>query len=87
MDIIALLLGGLIVGALARLAVPGTAGMGCLATIAVGLVGGVVGGLIGRELLGGEQLAQRSLVSLLFSILGAVLVLLVLRAISGPRRR
>jgi uncharacterized membrane protein YeaQ/YmgE (transglycosylase-associated protein family) len=86
MDIIALLLGGLIVGAVARLAVPGPQALGCLGTIAVGLLGGVIGGFIGLQLLGGEQLARRSLVSFLFSVLGAILVLIVLRSLAGRRR-
>lgn len=42
---------GLIIGALARLVVPGTRGMGLLPTILLGLVGSIVGGFIADHLL------------------------------------
>jgi len=44
--LLALLLTGLVVGALARLALPGPDPMGILATIGLGLAGSVVGGLV-----------------------------------------
>jgi uncharacterized membrane protein YeaQ/YmgE (transglycosylase-associated protein family) len=44
--IISLIVTGLIVGALARLIVPGPNPMSILATIGVGIVGALVGGLI-----------------------------------------
>jgi uncharacterized membrane protein YeaQ/YmgE (transglycosylase-associated protein family) len=78
MDIVALLLGGFVVGAVARMLTPGRTPIGCLGTIAVGVAGGVLGGLIGREVVGEPDSA---LVSLLFSVLGAALILLLLRAI------
>jgi uncharacterized membrane protein YeaQ/YmgE (transglycosylase-associated protein family) len=81
-EIIAILLGGLIVGAVARLALPGRQPLGCIGTVAVGVVGGVLGGLVGEQLFGGAQ--ARPFVGFLFSVLGAVLVLLLLQAI---RRR
>jgi uncharacterized membrane protein YeaQ/YmgE (transglycosylase-associated protein family) len=46
--LLALLLGGLVVGALARLAVPGPDPMSIWATIALGLAGSVVGGIVFR---------------------------------------
>lgn len=76
---------GLIIGALARLAVPGTAGFGCLPTVAVGIGGSFLGGLIAQGL--GVGVGQQGLVALLFSVLGAVLILLLLQAIAGRRRR
>lgn len=42
--ILAYALLGLVIGALARLVVPGTRGMGIIATILIGIVGAVVGG-------------------------------------------
>ncbi|HKP14290.1 MAG TPA: GlsB/YeaQ/YmgE family stress response membrane protein, partial [Blastocatellia bacterium] len=47
-DIIGWLIVGLIVGALARLIMPGRDPMGCLMTALLGIAGSVVGGLIGR---------------------------------------
>ena len=52
MFILSLIIGGLIIGALGRLVVPGPNPMGILGTIAVGLAGSAVGGVIGRVLLG-----------------------------------
>src|SRR3712207_2978369 len=65
-------LAGLIIGALARLAVPGPDPMPIWATIALGVVGAFVGGVIGRLLgLGGA--------GLLLSLVGAILVLVAYR--------
>jgi uncharacterized membrane protein YeaQ/YmgE (transglycosylase-associated protein family) len=50
--ILALVIGGLIIGAFGRLVVPGPNPMGILGTTAVGLAGSAVGGVIGRVLLG-----------------------------------
>ena len=49
--ILALFIGGLIIGALARLIVPGRQPFGILATAAIGVAGSIIGGLIGRLLL------------------------------------
>lgn len=79
MHIIWWILTGLIVGALARLFVPGpTDFRGCLPTIALGLLGAVVGGFIGDQLkIEGWHF--------LLSIIGAVLVLVIYQAIVGRR--
>ncbi len=50
--VIALLISGLIVGALGRLVVPGPNPMGIWATIGVGLLGSLLGGLVGRLVFG-----------------------------------
>ena len=47
-DILVLLLMGLVIGALARLLVPGRDRMSIGATMLLGIVGTLVGGLIGR---------------------------------------
>ena len=52
--ILSLILGGLIVGALGRLLVPGRQAMSILMTILVGIGGSLLGGLVGRVLLGRE---------------------------------
>ena len=46
-DLLGWLFFGLIVGGLARFVVPGPDPMGCLATIALGVAGSLVGGSIG----------------------------------------
>jgi uncharacterized membrane protein YeaQ/YmgE (transglycosylase-associated protein family) len=50
--VIVVALGGLVVGALARLAVPGPDPMSIWMTIALGLAGTVVGGIVVRILFG-----------------------------------
>jgi uncharacterized membrane protein YeaQ/YmgE (transglycosylase-associated protein family) len=69
--ILAIVLTGLIVGALARLALPGPDPMGILATIGLGLAGTVVGGIIGGLLFGAG--------GFVFALLGAILVLYLYR--------
>ncbi len=79
MEILVWLVFGLIVGAVARLLVPGrTDFRGCLPTVALGMVGAVVGGVIGRQLdIAGWQFV--------LSVLGAVLVLVVYQGIVGRK--
>ena len=45
-----LLIGGLIVGALARLVLPGPDPMSWLATLGYGIAGSIIGGIVGRLL-------------------------------------
>ena len=56
---------------------------GCLPTIVVGIVGGIVGGWLARELGFGQ--VEGFFGSLLFAILGGVVVRLVLKALEGGR--
>jgi uncharacterized membrane protein YeaQ/YmgE (transglycosylase-associated protein family) len=81
--IIFLALWGLIVGALARLALPGPDPMGILPTIGLGLVGSFVGGLI-------AGLLWARAAGFVFSVIGAILVLYLYRrfvqhrSLTGP---
>ena len=78
--IIILILIGLLAGAVARLVVPGRDPMGILGTILLGIVGSFVGGFI-WNLIQYHRLAPHKfhLVGVLGSILGAILVLVILR--------
>ena len=84
--IILLAVFGLVVGALARLALPGPDPMGILATIGLGLAGSFVGGLIAHIFIGRSG-------SIIFSLLGAILLLYLYsrfvqhRPLSGPGAR
>jgi uncharacterized membrane protein YeaQ/YmgE (transglycosylase-associated protein family) len=81
--LIAVLLGGLVVGALARLAVPGPDPMPIWATILLGVGGSVLGGFIGQMFLG-------TIGSFFPAFLGALVLLLGYRRfvqkrpITGP---
>lgn len=77
---------GLAAGAVARLLVPGPDPMSIPATILLGVVGSFVGGFLGYVLFGrdlGEGALQPS--GIVGSILGAIVVLLVWRAVGGRR--
>ena len=52
MGIVSFLLFGLVAGLVARAVTPGRQAIGCLPTIAVGIVGAFLGGLIGNAILG-----------------------------------
>ena len=77
---------GFVVGGLARLALPGPDPMPWYATIALGLGGSMVGGIIARILIGTAG-------GFVFAFLGAVLLLYLYRrfvqhrGISGPSAR
>ena len=77
-----LLVIGIIAGFIARLLVPGPDPMGVLGTILLGIVGSFIGGFGGYVLFGwddDEGFFQPS--GLVFSILGAVVALLIWRAV------
>jgi len=70
--LIYLAISGLVVGALARLALPGPDPMGILATIGLGLAGSLVGGLL-------AGLLWARAAGFIFSLLGAILLLYLYR--------
>ncbi|HVF63891.1 MAG TPA: GlsB/YeaQ/YmgE family stress response membrane protein [Casimicrobiaceae bacterium] len=73
MGFIWMLVIGLIVGALARFFYPGPVAMGWLATLVLGVVGSLVGGLIGSMFSRGRTGFQPA--GIIMSVIGAVLVL------------
>jgi uncharacterized membrane protein YeaQ/YmgE (transglycosylase-associated protein family) len=78
---------GLIAGLLARWIVKDQRG-GCLYTIAIGLLGALVGGAL-MQVIDRRPLDEFSIRTVLVAALGAILLLLVLQAIAGrgPRTR
>ena len=48
--LVSAVLGGLVIGALGRLVVPGRNPLGCLGTVGVGLAGSLIGGALARAL-------------------------------------
>jgi uncharacterized membrane protein YeaQ/YmgE (transglycosylase-associated protein family) len=81
--IVSWILFGLVAGALARLVVPGRHRMGCFATIAVGIVGALLGGLIGQVVLGHKVRFRWDLTPFLLAVVGSVVLLLALQALGG----
>ncbi len=82
MDVVGWIVVGFIAGALSGMLVPGRAARGCLANILVGVIGGIVGGYIGRRLAFGDP--QGFLAAVVVALVGAVIVRLLLEALS-PR--
>ena len=76
---------GLIAGALARLIMPGRDAMGWLATMLLGIVGSILGGLIGMALWRSDTATDTGFhpAGLLLSIVGAIVVLFIWRMIKG----
>ena len=84
MGLIAFLIIGLIAGFIARFLVPGADPMGWLGTMVLGIIGSFVGGTLAALLFGGTlELSASGLVG---SIIGAIIVLLIWRAMGGERR-
>ena len=77
---------GLVAGAVARLVVPGRQAIGCLPTVAVGIVGALLGGLVGQELFDTDARFEWDLGPFLLAVAGSVVLLLVLEALAGRRR-
>ena len=73
---------GLIAGALARLIMPGRDAMGIIATILLGIVGSIIGGLVSVAIWGSNDNGFRP-AGLLLSVLGAILLLWIWRMIKS----
>jgi uncharacterized membrane protein YeaQ/YmgE (transglycosylase-associated protein family) len=78
---------GLFAGLVARLVVPGRQAIGCLPTVAVGIVGALIGGLIGEVLFDSDSRFEWDLGPFLLAVAGAVVLLLALEALGGRRGR
>ncbi len=81
--IIGTLIIGLLVGAVAKLLVPGKDPGGCIITILLGIAGAFVAGYLGRAL---GWYHQGDAAGFIASVVGAILLLLIYRLIAGGRR-
>jgi uncharacterized membrane protein YeaQ/YmgE (transglycosylase-associated protein family) len=81
-SIIGVLVIGLLVGAIAKLLMPGKDPGGCIITILLGIAGAFVGTWVGRLFMGENYLA-----GWIMSVIGAMILLLIYRLIfrRGPR--
>ncbi len=73
---------GLVVGAIAKLLMPGRDPGGCIITMLIGIAGAFVAGYLGR-VLGWYQPGQPA--GFIASVIGAMLLLLIYRLIVGKR--
>ncbi|HET9110727.1 MAG TPA: GlsB/YeaQ/YmgE family stress response membrane protein [Ktedonobacterales bacterium] len=85
MNIILWLILGGIAGWLASLIVRGT-GLGIIGDIVVGIIGGFIGGFI-VSLFGGAGMTGFNIWSLIVAVIGAVVLLLIVRLFTGGARR
>jgi uncharacterized membrane protein YeaQ/YmgE (transglycosylase-associated protein family) len=83
MNLIGQIIFGLIVGAIAKLLMPGRDPGGIVLTAIIGMVGALIGTIIGRVLWGGADYSA----GWITSILGAVLLLWGYRALVTRRAR
>lgn len=83
MGILSWIIFGLVVGALAKLMLPGRDPGGIVVTILLGIVGAVVGGWIGQAL--GFYRPEEP-AGLLMAMLGAILILAIYRMSLGRHR-
>jgi uncharacterized membrane protein YeaQ/YmgE (transglycosylase-associated protein family) len=75
---------GLIAGALAGFFVPGRERLGCIGTMLIGILGGIIGGFLWTNVLDQDP-ASGWLGALVLATIGSILVLFIIRAMSGRR--
>jgi uncharacterized membrane protein YeaQ/YmgE (transglycosylase-associated protein family) len=76
---------GLVAGLLARIVVPGRHAIGCLATIAVGVAGALIGGFVAEAVFDQNIDLGFDLKSLAIATVFSVVLLLALEALAGRR--
>lgn len=91
LGILAWIVMGLIAGLIAKAIMPGKDPGGALVTTFLGIVGAIIGGFIGRALMGygrtvdsaGQLSEPGFLMSLVLAVIGAIILLAVYRLIKG----
>lgn len=86
MGFLAWIVVGLIAGWLAKMVVPGREPGGFFATLAIGVVGAILGGWI-WNLFGGVGATGINIGSILVAFVGSVVLLLLYHAVVSPRSR
>jgi uncharacterized membrane protein YeaQ/YmgE (transglycosylase-associated protein family) len=84
--VIGFLIAGLVIGALARLIVPGRQNLGILATMLLGAVGSIIGGTI-AWLLGTGSIWELNVIGFVLAVVASVLLVGTAEAVTGGRRR
>ncbi|WP_159798328.1 GlsB/YeaQ/YmgE family stress response membrane protein [Puerhibacterium puerhi] len=82
---IGFIVAGLVIGALARLIKPGKQNLGIIATLLLGLVGSVIGGLV-ANLLGTGDIFELNVVGFIVAVIAAVLLIGVAEGLTGRRK-
>lgn len=88
MGIIAFLILGLLAGAIAKAVLPGDDPGGIIVTTLIGVAGALLGGFLGGALFGVNPVDEFfSISTWLAAIIGAILLLLIYRAVTARRGR
>jgi uncharacterized membrane protein YeaQ/YmgE (transglycosylase-associated protein family) len=85
MGILGFLVAGLVIGALARLIKPGKQNLGILATLGLGVVGSVIGGLI-ASFLGTGDMWELNVLGFVVAVVAAVLLIGVAESVTGRNK-
>ena len=85
-DIIGFIIWGLIIGAAARLFKPGKQNLTILATLGLGLVGSVIGGLL-ASLIGTGSIFELDFLGVVFALVASVLLIGTAEAVTGGSKR
>lgn len=86
MGIIGFLVAGLIIGALARLFKSGSQDLSLLATLALGVVGSLIGGVV-ANLLGTGSIFELNVLGFIVAVVAALLLIGVAESVSGGSGR
>ncbi len=81
---IGFIVAGLVIGALARLVKPGKQSLGLLATLLLGLVGSIIGGLI-AQLFGTGGIFELNILGFVLAVIAAVLLIGVAESVSSKK--
>jgi uncharacterized membrane protein YeaQ/YmgE (transglycosylase-associated protein family) len=84
-QILGLIVVGLIIGALARLLKPGRQRLSILATMALGVVGAVIGGGL-ADVLGVGSITELNFLGFIFAVVAAFLLVGVAESMTGGKR-
>jgi uncharacterized membrane protein YeaQ/YmgE (transglycosylase-associated protein family) len=90
LDVIAWIIFGLIAGAIAKAILPGSDPGGAIVTILIGIAGALLGGFLGRAILGYGRIDETGsitrpgfLMNLVLAVIGAIILLVCYRLIRG----
>jgi uncharacterized membrane protein YeaQ/YmgE (transglycosylase-associated protein family) len=84
MGVIGWIIVGFVAGALAKPVSGGGWNLGCLGTVVVGVLGGILGGML-FNLAGDEGIGEFGLRSMFVAFVGAVLLLVIVGLLTGRR--
>ena len=83
---IGFIVAGLVIGALARLIKPGKQHLGVIATLALGLVGSIIGGVVASAI-GSGDIFELNVIGFVVAVIAAVLLIGGAESITGSRSR